>query len=369
MHDNADLEKLARASIPEGSAQECKFVFRRLNEMDLNPPPGLIEGLSANEKVGMVYGPPGAGKTNLILDTLVKLAMGHPLPFAGVPQHRIKSVYFTEEGLRDIPLRIMAAANQNGWPEDENLGDYIRVCERLPTLHKKGSPDLEEVSLGLSQLRDQFGFVPEVLVVDTLANALGDAEENENSDMTPVMRELIAFVQQEKLIVLLSHHCSKNNVENIRGAGAIKANLDFAINIVPTRNGVKVRVGKMRDYDHFPILFFTIQPLGRSCAVSWSRSPEPDPDEDHEELDQLRIQVERILELIAPTKKGGVSAQKILDQLLQMGKKMSLPTLKGYLAKWTAHRESRILTTKDDKGKHVHIEYYIANDESTEEEV
>jgi hypothetical protein len=337
--------------------------------MDMNPPPGLIEGLCSVGKVGMVYGPPSAGKTNFILDMLVKLAMGLELPFAGVPQRRIKSVYCTEEGLRDIPLRLKAAADANGWPPGENLGDYIRVCDRLPTLQKSGSTDLSELSIGLSQLRDECGFVPEILVVDTFANAIGDADENSNTDMTCIMRELHGFAQEEKLIVVLAHHSGKGNGENIRGASAIKGNLDFAINILPGTGYTKVRAEKVRDYALFKSKQFVIVASGKSCAIRWSEVASGDFDEGNRLKPDLVRSIEEVLGRIAPEPKLAVSSQKILDELAGQGTYLTLPTLNDRLKEWSNRSNCAIRCIEFPTKRNVRRTFYFKNIEIEEGEV
>jgi hypothetical protein len=168
---------------------------------------------------------------------------------------------------------------------------------------------------------------------------------------------------------VLAHHSGKGNGENIRGASAIKGNLDFAINILPGTGYTKVRAEKVRDYALFKSKQFVIVASGKSCAIRWSEVASGDFDEGNRLKPDLVRSIEEVLGRIAPEPKLAVSSQKILDELAGQGTYLTLPTLNDRLKEWSNRSNCAIRCIEFPTKRNVRRTFYFKNIEIEEGEV
>lgn len=181
-------------------------------------------------RVTVVSGAPGAKKSTLAASIAACLAAG--LPFGAIldPPEPARVLFAcVEDEIEEVWRRIHAFVN--AWchhPIDreqirQNLG-LIDLAEAVPlyevdrdgTLLRTEAADALEATIA--------SFRPAVVILDPLIE-LHTAEENSNTLMRPVLRELRSIAHRHGVALVLLHHETKaadgTPLQRLRGAGAI----------------------------------------------------------------------------------------------------------------------------------------------------
>jgi hypothetical protein len=184
--------------------------------LDMPPPEYIIEGLVEHGGLSSVIGPPGVGKSSVVLDMACCIAVGRP--WQGRKVLKTKVLYLPGEGLAGAVQRMKAWAQEHDVPP-ESLSENIRLGASI-------------IQLGAST--DAWGAVCEyairqgigLIVFDTFARMSLGIEEN---SATEVGRAITRFDQVRRLTnagVLIVHHTAKNNPTSARGSSALMGALD-----------------------------------------------------------------------------------------------------------------------------------------------
>lgn len=201
--------------------------------------------------LGVIAGPPGCGKSTLIIQMLVDIAAGLPaLGIWKVPKPR-KTLYISAEddkvtirhrvgtALDQLSEQHKKTALENGhfWPAKGT----VKLCDFEPKLglicndaQKRLEESIEAVN-------------PSVVVLDTLARFSG-IEENNNSLMTDFCAKLEEIAISQNCTIILVHHSNKaagdgcNNQSkldnalsqiSIRGASALAGCIRWGLVLAP----------------------------------------------------------------------------------------------------------------------------------------
>lgn len=183
---------------------------------DMPPPEYIIEGLLEHNGLSSVIGPPGVGKSSVVLDMACCIAVGRPWQGRKVLKTRV--LYLPGEGLSGAVQRMKAWCAVHDVPE-EVLDDGIRLGNSIIQL---GASAEAWGALSEYVIRQRIGLI----VFDTFARMSLGIEEN---SATEVGKAITRFDQVRRLTnsgVLLVHHTGKNNPTSGRGSSALNAALD-----------------------------------------------------------------------------------------------------------------------------------------------
>lgn len=183
---------------------------------DMPPPEYIIEGLIEHGGLTSVIGPPGVGKSSVVLDMACCIATGRPWQGRKVLKTRV--LYLPGEGLSGAVQRMKAWCSVHGVPE-EVLDDGIRLGNSIIQL---GATTDAWGALCEYVIRQRIGMI----VFDTFARMSLGIEEN---SATEVGRAITRFDQVRRLTnagVQIVHHTAKNNPAAGRGSSALNAALD-----------------------------------------------------------------------------------------------------------------------------------------------
>jgi RecA/RadA recombinase len=189
----------------------------------LEPSFDFIPGLLHDSTVGIIYGPPGSGKTFFALHLLCCAALGKTV-FGLTPLQR-NGLYVGLEGEAGIKARVSAWCGQNrveANPIDEDK-DITGLIERIR--------------------RRKIGF----LVIDTLSLAMAGLDEISGQHMSLVINALHRIKRETGACVVAIAHTGKNEKAGIRGHSSQLGNVDTTIEIVchnkdAVREGDKTRI-------------------------------------------------------------------------------------------------------------------------------
>jgi AAA domain len=204
----------------------------------------VIMDLLPRAALGCCYAQPGAGKTALILDTVLHVAAGRE--YRGRRVERQLVVLVVLEGHSGIDNRVIAAARHLGI-EDAPFG-VIKAVESFR------NPDTAaRVAATARVIREQYETESEVfdnpvIVIDTFQAALGPG----GSDCRPEdVSELIENIKKLLIVpgmtVIIIHHAGKDASRGARGWSGLLAALDFELEVDRNDDLRTLNITKMRD--------------------------------------------------------------------------------------------------------------------------
>ncbi len=137
--------------------------------LKMPPKEWLLDQFFGEGDVGMVYGPPGCGKTFFVIEMIISLCMAKLLADRFGVKRRLNVAYCAGEGVSGLPSRFQAAANHHGVTEMPNFTFY----KTMPQLFLEGDgSDITTIKEFVYQWRErQFKKEVEaldVLIIDTL---------------------------------------------------------------------------------------------------------------------------------------------------------------------------------------------------------
>ena len=210
-----------------------------------------INGVLPKGELGVIYGPPGCGKSFFTLDMGMSIARGAPWNGRRVTKGRVG--YIAAEGAGGFKNRLRAYREHYGLPP-ENL---IQVLAAVPNLLTK----VDVVDLG-NAIRRMGGL--EVLIYDTLARGTTGGDENSAQDMGLAIANCRVLHDVTGAMVLLIHHSGKDASRGARGSNAILGAVDVEIEVTREDMNRTATVSKLKDGEDGLKFGFklTVVPLG-----------------------------------------------------------------------------------------------------------
>jgi len=248
---------------PDIPEKQSRFRLWSLAEARARPKPTfLFHGIMPARSFGIAYGPPENGKTWLIIDMAMRVALGWDM--AGGPLGNPRDViFFAGEGFEDIVHnRCDAWCDYHGVPRDP---PHFHLMENFPDVTNED--DLDEA---VAEMRKR---APDIalLIVDTYARAMAEAGLSENDPL-----EVMKFVKQMEVLkrgfgctVLSIHHSGKDMERGARGSNTLIAAADFGFEITADWNvmALQLKCAKMKAAKRFDALYYEALPHDDSLVV------------------------------------------------------------------------------------------------------
>lgn len=182
----------------------------------------LVEGVVPRGANGLIGGLPGSGKSWVGIDFALALALGQPFLDFHVPAPARVALMSREDPARLTGWRMNRLLSGRGGDRSRLDGLWVNTQDQSSEFLLDHPRDVAEV---VARLRD---FDPEVVILDVL-NVLHGAEENDNTAMRAVMRQVNGMQQKLGCAMVLIHHFRKRGAaegvltmaEQFRGASAI----------------------------------------------------------------------------------------------------------------------------------------------------
>ena len=195
----------------------------------------LVKGVLPDQGLAAIYGPPGSGKTFLVLDLAASVARGKAWF-----ERRTKAcpvVYLALEGEHGIANRVRAYKERHG--EHSASGVYF-VTETFSLL------DIRDVPALVEAIR-RGGADGGLVIIDTLNRAAGGADENSAQDMGALIASCSELQRELGGLVLLVHHSGKDAARGARGHSSLFAALDAAIEVSRSDAQREWKLAKSKD--------------------------------------------------------------------------------------------------------------------------
>lgn len=226
------------------SPEKAPPLFRALsaaNLVSLPPRDYTVKNLLPATGLAVIYGPPGAGKTFMVLDGLARIARG--MEWCGRRTKPRGVVLVALEGLDGIAGR--AAAYQIH--HQTTLPDCMQV---IPADDFSLADDEGVRRLAATVHHLELGAHP-VIVIDTLSAATFGMDENSASEMGAVMRRLRLLRKLTAGLVVLIAHTGKADGGAPRGSSVLPGECDVMIGVRKSKSDPEhrtVTVEKQRDF-------------------------------------------------------------------------------------------------------------------------
>ena len=217
---------IIRAGEMTGTAEACDFV----------------EGLLTDGGASVLYGPSNCGKSFWAMDLAVCVATGKPFRDE-LETEAGAVVYLALEGSHGARNRIQALRQAERLPADAPLFLCFSPVSLLETGHAARLSESVKHAAAQSAMRCR------LVVLDTLARAMGGGDENKGQDMGTAVESMDKVRSATGAHVLLVHHSGKNEALGARGHSSLRAAVDTEIEISrPEGENIStVRATKQRD--------------------------------------------------------------------------------------------------------------------------
>lgn len=226
----------SRKSIPS-----CRsFEFSPVDAYPLEPPKFLIKNFIERDALVEIYGDPGDGKTQVVLNIKACIATGHH--FHGLEVDHQPVVYVPGEGIGGVRRRL------RGWEIENDVS-----LKEAPFLISNGPTALCDdaaVDLFIKKMEpvaEKYG-PPGIITFDTLARNFGPGDENSTGDMTKAIAAADRIRSIYRSTIVLVHHSGISDKHRGRGSSALRGAVDAEYRVSMDKDRIiTIDAKKMKD--------------------------------------------------------------------------------------------------------------------------
>ena len=277
-HDQAtaSIDDLLAEMLDVRSAESVAplaFTPYSFNDLLAMPPKEwLIDQVLGPGDIAMVYGGPGSGKTFVVIDLIMAACMGKQWAMRFDVARRLTVAYCAGEGAGGLPARFAAAAHHHDIDELPNFTFYKHVPQLF--LNGESTADVsirQFVAEWQARQATRLAGALDLLIIDTLATASTDADENSSRDMGKVLQACRLATLELGCAIVLVHHTNKNGTAE-RGSSALRGAMDCMIEIrrkSDTGTKAVMTCAKLKDGEGWRDQTFDLTAMGESVRVWW----------------------------------------------------------------------------------------------------
>ncbi|HRL13474.1 MAG TPA: AAA family ATPase, partial [Aggregatilineales bacterium] len=228
LHGDTCGEALAKLPLLVKPDDEQEFQFLKVSDLFALPPiEWLVPRQITKRGLTVVYGRSGSYKSFFMLNHALTLAQTDPV------------LYIAGEGVEGYQQRIRAWLMHHQLPVPE---DHFRLIAGNVNLFDEGN--IARFADIASQHK------PVMIVIDTLAMASGNADENNTRDMNAIIRGCKLLGKHTQAAIVLVHHTGKEGRQE-RGSSALRGAADGMIRLEADDGVVRVESTKSKDCEGF----------------------------------------------------------------------------------------------------------------------
>jgi DNA-binding transcriptional ArsR family regulator len=221
----------------------------------LTPPSWLIDGHLPESGFSTVYGPPGVGKSFLVLDWALSVAAGQEWIAYNVKQTPV--LYITAEGVSGLYRRIEA------WCADRKCkppANFLALPEAVNLLN---DGNVEILRATIASMANP----PGLIIADTLARMIEGGDENSAKDVGKAIAVLTRLAKPYDAASMFVHHTTKDG-DSERGSTALRGASDMMAVLKPSGAGVSLTCTKMKNWEEFNPFLLNLAKIADSCVFT-----------------------------------------------------------------------------------------------------
>ncbi len=198
--------------------------------LQLPPKEWLLNQVFGKGDIGAIYGPPGCGKTFVVIDMIMSVCTANPWAARFDVLKPLNVAYCAGEGFGGLPSRFQAAASHYGV---NNLSNFT-FFKSTPQLYNETDDHSKSILQFCMewQKRQQAGEAEllDLLIIDTLHTASEGADENSSKEMGLILKACKQAIEMLGCAIILVHHTTKSG-ETERGSSSLRGAMDFMLRI------------------------------------------------------------------------------------------------------------------------------------------
>lgn len=214
----------------------------------------FVQDVLTENGLSVIYGESNCGKTFFASDLAFHIAESQSWRGKRVEGGAV--LYLSMEGARGLNNRIYAYKKHTG-KDLKNL--YVMPCT-VDFVNPEGN--IQEFVNVLQQLKSELGDIDlKMIIVDTLARAIGGGDENSGQDMGMIVKHADAIRAYTSAHVSFVHHSGKDKAKGSRGHSSLRAAVDTEIEVSREEGDdfSNVRFAKQRDLEKKEDVQFTLE--------------------------------------------------------------------------------------------------------------
>lgn len=237
-------------SVPTFGAVERSrplVAFTRADKIEFKPTDWLVEHWLVRNTLAGLVGPSGAGKSFLAIEWACRVATGSR--WIGNPVSSGAVFYLAGEGQQGIRKRIAAWESHYAIPI---AGKPLFLADSLPFLtdQLQAGGTVAAIEEEAEAIFFQEGAPePALIVIDTVARAMGGANENSAEDIGRLVSSMDWLRDRFNACVLAVHHTGHGSQDRARGSSAFLAALDSEFLMKPNDPQVTLSATKGKDWE------------------------------------------------------------------------------------------------------------------------
>lgn len=219
----------------------------------------LVKGWLDRGSASVVYGESNVGKTFFAMDLALHVAARlpwHGVRVAGMGDREWPGqvYYLALEGGSGFSNRICAMRSERPdiFERIESAGDFVPWPVAID-LH--GTTDGQAIADAINETSEPTALI----VIDTLARAMGDGDENTAKDMGQFVRNVDLIRKQTGAHVMVIHHSGKDTSKGARGSGSLRGAIDTEIELTRSGSVVMAETKKQRDMPSDKVFAYTLR--------------------------------------------------------------------------------------------------------------
>lgn len=212
-------------------------------------PEWQIDGFIPATGLTLLYGDPSVGKTFFAIDIACAVASGSR--WRGKPTRQGSVLLIAAEDSAGAQKRLRAYCVDN---QIDHTDLDMRISERSINLMDPGFIDL--VVEDLRALGN-----PRLVVIDTLVTSAPGVDENTSRDMSRFLNHCKQIYEATGVVVIVIHHCGKDQSRGARGWSGLKAAADTVINIQKRTDHMTASVEKQKNWTSGDVFGFRLKPI------------------------------------------------------------------------------------------------------------
>lgn len=240
---------------PMTKVETLRSKLLSVNDLAALPPPEpLIDGIIMRDRLAVLWGKPGSGKSFVALDWGLSIGVGAWWMGHGVSQGRV--LLIAAEGVGGLHQRVEA------WKIEHQIYDIpTNQFVILPVAPNLLESEWAAAVVELAKSEDYC-----LVIIDTLARVMVGGEENGTRDMGIVI-EVGATIQRETgAAVLFVHHDTKEG-STMRGSSALIGAADTSIECKADGQAMVLKCEKQKDDRPFEPIRLWRESVASSCVI------------------------------------------------------------------------------------------------------